>query len=236
VRQPRLAPNGWRCRQHWTQDLHAILGWDRPTRFHWEQPIDRNSRLWFLLLPVGVLLGAALAIWLRTSTPPRVDLDFGKLTDMRGGPGSEVGLADRYLLVSFGFTSCPDICPLTLLSVHGALKELGGAAPGLVPIFITLDPGRDTPERLAAYVQFFDPRIRGYTGSEAAISQTAAEFNIQYRIQPIPGSGGDYTVDHTALMFLLDPERRLVASIPQNLTGERLSAQIVKEFREAADP
>jgi protein SCO1/2 len=187
-------------------------------------------------LPVGVLLGAALAIWLRTSTPPTVDLDFGRLTDARGRPGSESGLEGRYLLVSFGFTSCPDICPLTLQAIHDALNELGGAAPGLVPIFITLDPGRDTPERLEAYVQHFDPRIRGYTGSEAVISSTATAFHIQYQMQPIPRSGGDYTVDHTALMFLLDPERRLVASIPQNLTVEQLSAQIVKEFRQAADP
>ncbi len=195
-------------------------------------PINRNSPLWWLLVPLAGLLGVGAAIWFRTGAPATVNVDFGTLTDARGRPGDAADFAGKYLLVSFGYTSCPDICPLTLAGVHTALKNLGNAASELIPVFVSVDPKRDTPERLAVYVQSFDSRIRGFTGSATAIASTAAAFHVEYHAQ-LMASDTAYTVDHTALLFLVDPKRRIVAKIPEGIPANALALQITREFNDA---
>jgi protein SCO1 len=195
-------------------------------------PLNVNSRIWWFLVPLGALLGLAAAVWIRTASPQTLNIDFTQLKDVQGRPGNSAPFDGRYLLVSFGYTSCPDVCPLTLAAMHSALRDLGSESAGLVPIFISIDPLRDTPNRVGDYVQAFDPRIHGFTGSTAAIASIASAFHVEYRSQPITADGS-YTVDHTALLFLLDPKRRVVARIPENMPQHALSLRIAQEFNSA---
>ena len=193
-------------------------------------PVNRNSKSWWLLVPLGLLLSVTTAVWLRTATSAPVALDFSTLTDMHGRPGNDADFVGRYLLVAFGYTSCPDVCPLTLAAIHRALQNLGTASSELAPVFITVDPQRDTPDRLAVYLNPFDPRIVGFTGSAGAIAASAAAFHVEFQAQQIQGT---YSVDHTALLFLVDPRRHIASEIPENLPSRDLAQRIIQAFNEA---
>ncbi len=111
----------------------------------------------------------------------------------------------RFQLVTFGFSSCPDVCPTTLLAFKAILAELGEQAPRVVPIFITVDPERDTVEVLRAYTNAFDPRIIGLTGPLELVKRAAERFRFQFEKVREPGAAPDvYTMNHTAGMVLLD--------------------------------
>lgn len=164
-----------------------------------------------LCLVVGVVAGTSIL----QATKPEPDL---LATSTRAiAIGSEFSLVDpegrirtwsefrgRPVALFFGFTNCPDICPTTLgeLSVH--LAGLGSRGDELSVVLISADPARDTPQALAAYLQSFDPRIVGLTGSEEAVAKTFSDFNAFRKVVPL--EGGDYTVDHTAGVFLFDRE------------------------------
>jgi protein SCO1 len=122
----------------------------------------------------------------------------------------------RYLLVSFGYTSCPDVCPTTLQAVHTVLERLGPGADQLVPIFITVDPARDTRERLGLFVGNFDARIRGIS-DPAAVADALRAFHARAEVRRDP-SGSGYTVNHTAVLYVLDRDRRVVAALPEATT------------------
>jgi protein SCO1/2 len=108
----------------------------------------------------------------------------------------------------FGYTQCPDVCPTTMAALADAMRTLGPDADRVQVIFITVDPDRDTPELLGKYVPAFDPRFVGLRGDAAATERTAREFKIIY--QKVPGNAPDrYTVDHSAGVFLFDPQGRL---------------------------
>jgi protein SCO1/2 len=117
----------------------------------------------------------------------------------------------RPSMVFFGFTWCPDICPTTLSNISGWLEELGTDANRLNIALISVDPERDTPEVLAEYIANFDPRISGLTGSIGQIAQAAADFRATYR--KVPSDGADYTMDHTAGVFLFHPDGRFASII-----------------------
>lgn len=118
----------------------------------------------------------------------------------------------RLQLVTFGFTSCPDVCPTTLLEMSHVLAALGERARHVQPIFITVDPQRDTAQVLGAYTAAFDARILGLTGPAALVQRAAANFKVQFEKIQEPGAGPDiYTMDHSAGMFLLGPDGNLVA-------------------------
>lgn len=117
----------------------------------------------------------------------------------------------RPTLVFFGFTWCPDVCPTTLNDISGWLEELGPDADRLNIALISVDPERDTPDVLADYISNFDPRISGLTGSAGQIAQVAADFRVSYR--KVPRDGDDYTMDHTAGVFLFYPDGRFASII-----------------------
>lgn len=117
----------------------------------------------------------------------------------------------RFQLIAFGYISCPDVCPTTMLEMQQLLAALGPRAKHLQPLFISVDPQRDTPAVLAAYTANFDPRILGMTGSEALVRRAADNFKVQYaKIQEPGASPNVYTMDHTAGMFLLGPDGQLL--------------------------
>jgi protein SCO1/2 len=133
------------------------------------------------------------------------------MRDQHGVAVSEADLRGRPSLMFFGFTSCPDICPTTLDVVARWLQAMGPAADRLQVFFVTVDPERDDPSTLKAYVGSFDPRIRALVGSEAELSAMAEKWRVVYRRVEL--SGGGYTMDHTASLFLMDREGRFAGTI-----------------------
>ncbi len=134
------------------------------------------------------------------------------LLDMNGHIVTDKDLRGRWLLVFFGYTRCPDICPTTLGAIATILEQLGPEATRVQPVFITLDPKRDTSEALRAYLALFDRRIIGLTGDEEQIGRTAATFGAPFF--KVPGTGptglGEYTIAHSALVYVIGPEGGIV--------------------------
>ena len=165
---------------------------------------------------LALLLAAALAACGGPGAPKFrgtdvTGADFGKALALTGHDGKPRTLADfrgKLVVLSFGYTHCPDICPTTLADTAAALKALGGDAARVQVLFVTVDPERDTSAVLAQYVPAFNPDFLGLTGDAASIERTAKEFKIFYekRAGSAPGA---YTVDHSAQSYVLDTEGRL---------------------------
>src|SRR6478736_882735 len=122
------------------------------------------------------------------------------LVDEHGRKRTDKDFRGKLLLVYFGYTSCPDICPTDLQQIGAAIESLGKAGEAVQPLFITLDPKRDTTARLAAYVPPFHPRLVGLGGSEAAVHKAADAYRVFYKKVPI-GTKGDYGFDHAAFTY-----------------------------------
>jgi protein SCO1/2 len=137
-----------------------------------------------------------------------------RLVDQNGKPVSDVDMKGHPYLVFFGYTHCPDVCPATLFEVSEVMRALGPDADHTGALFITIDPERDTPPVMKDYLSSFDPHLRGLTGNDAAI--TAAEKGYRVYAKKVPGENGDYSMDHTALVYLMDKQGNFVA--PFNLT------------------
>ena len=173
-------------------------------------------------LSVVLLLSSGAFVWSsgEAAAPP----PGGPFTlqDGDGKPVTDRDFRGKYMLVYFGYTFCPDACPTTLNEVADALDRLGAKADQIQAIFITVDPKRDTPEILGAYVKSFDPRIAGLTGTTAQIAVAAKSFNMFYeRRDP---DDGDYVYDHTTLIYLVDPDGRFAKA----LTGDAGAQQIAE--------
>jgi cytochrome oxidase Cu insertion factor (SCO1/SenC/PrrC family) len=123
------------------------------------------------------------------------------LIDHTGKPRTEANFRGKLMLVYFGFTYCPDVCPTDLQNIGLALDQLGEAAERVQPLFITLDPARDSAEHLKDYVPMFHPRLIGLTGDPAAIHAAAAAYRAYYA--KVPLKGDDYTVDHSSFIYLI---------------------------------
>jgi protein SCO1/2 len=137
--------------------------------------------------------------------------DFGKALELTGHDGKPRTLADfrgKAIVLFFGFTHCPDICPTTLADVAGALKKLGPDAARVQVLFVTVDPERDTPEVLAKYATAFHPDFLGLHGDLAATQRTAKEYKIFYE-KRAGGAPGAYTIDRSGQSYILDPQGRL---------------------------
>jgi protein SCO1/2 len=145
----------------------------------------------------------ASGTWLPQAKPVA---DF-RLTDVSGRPFSRADLIGAPALVYFGFTHCPDVCPATLLKLARIRRQ--AEVPDLRVLFVSIDPQRDTPPVLGMYVHAFDAGFEGLTGDEAAIAKLAANFSVAVNRVELPG--GDYTMDHSAVVFLLDRQAREVA-------------------------
>lgn len=127
------------------------------------------------------------------------------LTDHTGRRVTDKDFRGQYLLVFFGFTYCPDVCPSGLQVMTAALEELGPKAEKITPIFISVDPERDTPEQLALYVSSFHPRLVGLTGTPEEIQQVAKAYRVYYKKVEDEGSTAGYTIDHTSIIYLMSP-------------------------------
>jgi protein SCO1 len=134
------------------------------------------------------------------------------LADDTGAPVTEKTIAGKPSVMYFGYTFCPDVCPTTLIDLSRWIKKLGPDADRLNYVFVTIDPERDTMQSMHAYLSSFDKRIRGYTGTLAEIARIAKEYRVYY--QKVPTEDGGYTMDHTAVLYLIGPDGKLVTVIP----------------------
>lgn len=137
---------------------------------------------------------------------------------------------DHYQLIYFGYTFCPDVCPSALMVITQALKLLGDDAARIQPLFISVDPERDTPQVLREYVAYFHPSIIGLTGSPELLARTAANFRVTYEKVQAPGMPPDqYQMDHSAGVFLLAPDGRLLVKFAHGILAKDMAARI-KDF------
>ena len=195
--------------------------------------MTRRSRLFILAaaFALGIIACAGLVLVMTghfTNTPAIQRAAVGgpfKLIDQNGQPFTDKDLKGKPFLVFFGFTHCPDICPTALFEVSEILRGLGSDADKVSAVFISVDPERDTPAVLKDYLSSFDPHLRGLTGSPEAIAAAAKEYRAYYN--KVPLEEGDYTMDHSALVYLMDKEGRFVA--PFNI--KRPPAVAVTELR-----
>ena len=195
-----------------------------------------NSR--FLSFVVaGFLIGALTAAAIMVFTTPRTGQPVESTgTALIGGPFSLVGeggktvtdqnFRGRYMLVFFGFTHCPDICPAELQVMSQALDRLGAKADKVVPIFITLDPERDTPETVAKYVQSFGPNFVGLSGSPETVAAAAKAYRVAYTKVENKDSREDHTIDHSALAYLMGPDGKYLAHFPYGTDPEKMAEKL----------
>lgn len=170
---------------------------------------------------IGALGGAALLVLTRGASGPSVETS-GKaliggpfsLVDQTGKTVTDQDFRGRYMLVFFGFTHCPDICPAELQVISASLDELGPKAAEVVPIFITLDPERDTQAVMGDYVKNFGSRFVGLTGSPEAISAAAKAYRIAYSKFQEDKTKSDYSIDHSALAYLMGKDGEYITHFP----------------------
>jgi len=151
-----------------------------------------------------------------------------KLTDQDGKPISDDSLRGKPFLVFFGFTHCPDVCPTTLFEVSEVMRKLGPDADRTAALFVTVDPERDTPDKLKDYLSSFDPHLRGITGDAEAMAAVAKAYRVYYK--KVPTDKGDYTMDHTAIVYLMDKNGQFVAPFNMKRTPEQAAADLRKYF------
>jgi len=176
--------------------------------------------------------GAAPALEQATRFDAPRPLPEFSLVDASGAPFGPARLHGRWTFLFFGFLNCPDVCPTTLATLAAARRSLAGLPADEVPAvaFVSVDPGRDTPELLGRYVAAFDPTFIGATGTREAIDRLAAALGIAVIIGA-PAADGSYSVDHSAGVYLVDPESRIVA-----LFGAPHDAEaIARDYRRIVD-
>lgn len=150
-----------------------------------------------------------------------------ELLDQDGRPVNESTFSGRWTLVFFGFTHCPDVCPTAMSHVARTLDGLGDQARKIQPLFITLDPERDTPAVLGEYTAFFDKRILGLSGSEAQTRQVADAYSVYFEKVPM---GDTYMLDHTATLYLMGPDGQFVQHYSQQMSAEAMAEDIAVQL------
>jgi cytochrome oxidase Cu insertion factor (SCO1/SenC/PrrC family) len=146
------------------------------------------------------------------------------LVDHAGRPRVDTEFRGKWLLIYFGYTYCPDICPTDLQQIGLAIDRLGAAGEPVQPLFITVDPERDTAGHLSEYVTLFHPRLIGLTGSAEQIQRVARAYKVYYAKHPI--GRPDYVVDHSSFIYLVDPGGRYVGFFPPGTPADRMVEMI----------
>jgi protein SCO1/2 len=194
--------------------------------------------------PISHLLGRAFALLLTASlpaacsgpaAPARPPLEGARLggpftlVDQDGHKITERAFAGKYRIMYFGYTFCPDVCPTDVRNIGAGLSIVEKSDPALgakvVPVFVSVDPARDTPAILKAFVSNFHPRMVGLTGSPGAIDAVAKEYAIYYQKgETTPGGG--YMVDHSRVAYLMDPQGRPLALLPQEKSPQAIATEM----------
>ncbi len=178
------------------------------------------------LLVAVLILATGAFVWLNQGgTASLIGGPFA-LEDGNGKPVTDRDFRGKYMLVYFGYTFCPDVCPTTLNEVADAFDHLGGKANQLQPIFITVDPKRDTPAVIKQYVAAFSPRLIGLTGSEEQIANIAREYRVYYAEHRTGPGPNDYSMDHSSVLYLMGPDGKFIAPIRADEDGSQMAADL----------
>jgi protein SCO1/2 len=182
------------------------------------------------MLVAVLLLGGGGFLWLTGVTGgPSVGGPFTLVND-RGNTVSSEDFRGKYMLVYFGYTYCPDVCPTTLNSIAQAMDKLGAKAKQVQPIFITVDPQRDSPTVLRQYVSAFSPSLIGLTGTSAQVAAVAKEYKVYYA-KHVTGPGpNDYSMDHSSIIYLMGPDGTFIAPIAASDSGPQMAKEIAKRM------
>ena len=196
---------------------------------------QRTARLILVLgaFVAGLVLFSAVLFIVTGRSPAPIALPSSvggpfRLTDSNSRSISDHDLKGQPFLVFFGFTRCPDICPTTLFEVSEILRKLGPDADNLKALFVTVDPERDTAPVLKDYLSSFDPHVVGVTGEPAALAAMAKSYRVYFK--KVPLDGGNYTMDHTAIVYLMDKSGRFVAPFNVKRKPEEAAADLRKYF------
>lgn len=190
---------------------------------------DTMSRIFQSFAPLLLIVSGCSA---GPGEPPLAGARIGgpfTLTDPAGKAVRDSDFAGKYRIVYFGYTYCPDICPTDMLKIGQAMKALDKQAPAkaakIVPIFITVDPERDTPKVVGEFVRNFDDRVIGLTGSPAAIAAVEKQYAV-YAKKEQPTPEGGYLVGHSQIAYLMDPEGKPITSLPIEKDAPALVAEL----------
>jgi protein SCO1/2 len=195
------------------------------------------------LLLLSVLLFAALmvggALWrlgdLHIARSTQTSTTVGQaaiggpfaLTDQNGVRRTDAEFRGKYMLVFFGYTFCPDVCPTTLAVMDAALDQMGPAAERIVPIFISVDPARDSPQVLKEYLSAFSPRFVGLTGTEEEIAAAAKAYRVY--VQAHKEQGPNYTVDHSGVVYLMDTSGAFLTNYSLDVAPGKLASDLTSK-------
>lgn len=184
-----------------------------------------------LAVLLGLLLASGVALWqisqdeghrlemrqeaLKPPTTSSIGGPFA-LTDQDGKTVRDSDFRGKYLLIYFGYTYCPDLCPTGLQSIAHAMDQLGPDADKVQPVFITIDPARDTPAKIKQYVTSFHPKIVGLTGSAAQIAEVAKEYKVYYAKGEYVDDN-DYVMDHSTVIYVMDPQGAFITTFPEDM-------------------
>jgi protein SCO1 len=192
--------------------------------------MDRTTRPLVIVAAFGASLavGLVLMLWamggLKNATAPAAIGGPFQLTDQAGRTVTEKNMQGRPTLIFFGFTHCPDICPTSLFEISEMLRAMGKDADRINAYFISVDPERDTTEAMKDYLSSFDSHLEGLTGNPEQIAKVISAYRVYAR--KVPLKEGDYTMDHTALIYLMDRDGRFVSPFNLKRPPEQAAADL----------
>ena len=181
----------------------------------------------------ALLLLTALYLWMLGGTSPPRHAAIGgpfTLTATDGATVTDASFRGRYVLVYFGYTNCQDVCPTTLAAVADALDVLGPAGARVQPVFVTVDPRRDTPDVLRRFTALFTPRLLGLTGTQAQLRQMQQSYRVSSVVHQGAAETMGYMVDHSSVLYLIGPDGRYVAPIRADESGSEMANDIARHF------
>jgi protein SCO1/2 len=190
-------------------------------------------------LLLGVLAGVLMIPGALDRVLPTTGLSIGQaaiggpfsLVDHTGKPVTDKDFRGRFLLIYFGFTFCPDVCPAGLQVASAAIEKLGKKGGQVVPIFITVDPERDTVEQMASYVSSFHPRLIGLTGTPEQLASAAKVYRVYYRKVKDEKSSAPYTVDHSSIFYFMDPDGKFLTHFTHATPVDKMAETMAKYLR-----
>jgi protein SCO1/2 len=193
----------------------------------------RHPLLLGTVVMLAVLAAAAGLWWAMDGGAATGGLGIGGPFTLRDSSGRTINdrdLRGHYVLLYFGYTYCPDVCPTTLTEVTNAMAKLGPKADRVQPVFITVDPERDTPQVMGDYTALFTPRLLGLTGTPEQIRTVAREYRVYYQKHRTGDGPGDYSMDHSSLLYLLGPDGRFITLIRADEPGDAIATDIAKNM------